>query len=180
MHGIVVSFDREKGYGFIRSDQHPGDLFFHIREVQNRQELFPGQQVTFDPEKNDRGWTAVRVIPGRKRISPYMLYGTPACLFTFTLTAYLAIRGFHIGFAYLLSVNACTFVAYGYDKWIAGTSLLRVPEWILHGLAFAGGSPLALIGQKVFRHKTIKRSFQFLYWAIVIFQVVLLICLFVY
>ncbi len=34
----------------------------------------------------------------------------------------------------------------------------------LHAIAFLGGTPGALIGQKVFRHKTIKRSFRLVFW----------------
>lgn len=173
MRGFVVKFDRERGYGFIHTREHPSDLFVHIHQVRNQQILVPGQPVVFDVEETEKGWAAVRVIPGRKRVSPYALYGTIAFLFIASLTAHLAVKGMNVWLAYFLSINACTFLFYGYDKWIAGTSLLRVPEWILQGLAFGGGSPLALASQKIFHHKTIKRSFQFVYWAIVILQVLL-------
>lgn len=72
--------------------------------------------------------------------------------------------------AYLVAVNLVTFLFYGYDKLIAGTSLLRIPEAILHALAVAGGSPAGLVAQRVFRHKTVKGSFQLVYWLIVVLQ----------
>ena len=77
-------------------------------------------------------------------------------------------------FAYLIAINVTTFVMYGYDKFVSGTGKLRVPEKLLHVLALLGGSPAGLMAQKVFRHKTVKGSFQLAYWAIVILQVGLL------
>ena len=38
----------------------------------------------------------------------------------------------------------------------------------LHGLEAAGGWPGALVAQRVFRHKTRKRSFQIIFWLIVL------------
>ncbi len=67
-----------------------------------------------------------------------------------------------------------TFGLYGYDKRAARRGTWRVPERVLHGLALLGGSPGALLGQRVFRHKTAKRSFQFAFWAIVVLQVALI------
>jgi uncharacterized membrane protein YsdA (DUF1294 family) len=67
-------------------------------------------------------------------------------------------------------VNLATLALYGYDKAIAGGTRTRVPEKVLHLLALAGGSPGALIAQTLFRHKTVKASFQRTYWLIVLFQ----------
>jgi uncharacterized membrane protein YsdA (DUF1294 family) len=46
----------------------------------------------------------------------------------------------------------------------------RAPEMVLHTLALLGGSPTALISQKLFRHKTSKKSFIIIYWLIVLMQ----------
>lgn len=72
--------------------------------------------------------------------------------------------------AYLSGVNLVTFAAYLYDKTVAGRSLWRVPEAVLHLLALAGGSPAAFAGQHVLRHKTRKTPFQVWFWLIVIAQ----------
>ena len=71
---------------------------------------------------------------------------------------------------YLLAI-----LIYGYDKLISGRGWTRVPEKVLHSLAFFGGSPGALIAMLWFRHKTVKGSFRAMYWAIVFLQVALLI-----
>nr|WP_255494606.1 DUF1294 domain-containing protein [Sulfurovum sp. bin170] len=73
--------------------------------------------------------------------------------------------------AYFIAINITTFLLYGYDKLIASGDRLRVPEWNLHGVAILGGSPAGLISQQLFRHKTIKGSFQLVYWLIVVVQV---------
>ena len=115
---------------------------------------------------------------GKQRTSPFVLYGGIAIVLTAAVMIFLFIQlGWNIIIAYLVSINLSTFLFYGYDKTIAGTSMLRVPEWILHGLAIGGGSPAGLASQKLFRHKTIKASFQKVYWAIVMLQIVVLVFL---
>lgn len=174
MEGIVVKFDTKKGFGFIRTPTHSKDIFVHIREVDNQQALSVGQKVTFSTKQTAKGLASINVVPGKKRSSPFLQYGIAAVLVTLLTTAALVSQGQHIILAYILAINVCTFLFYGYDKIIAGSSILRVPEWILHGLSIAGGSPSGLIAQKVFRHKTIKGSFQLAYWGIVVVQIAIL------
>jgi uncharacterized membrane protein YsdA (DUF1294 family) len=74
-------------------------------------------------------------------------------------------------YAYLASMSVVTFLLYGYDKRQAVTGGTRVPELALHAAALLGGSPGALLGQQLFRHKTRKLSFQMVFAAIVLLQV---------
>jgi len=62
---------------------------------------------------------------------------------------------------------AC-FIAYGFDKRRAGNGGRRVSERTLHLMAFLGGWPGALIGQRQFRHKTQKGSFRIVFWLLVV------------
>ncbi len=55
---------------------------------------------------------------------------------------------------YLLVMNLITFLMYGVDKRKAIKNKWRIPEKTLLGAAFLGGSVGALLGMKVFRHKT--------------------------
>ncbi len=85
---------------------------------------------------------------------------------------------------YFLAINFTVGSLYFYDKVnsvrgggdlgykvIAGNNKsTRVPEMILHTLALLGGSPTALISQKLFRHKISKKSFIIIYWLIVLLQ----------
>src|SRR5262245_20919911 len=76
---------------------------------------------------------------------------------------------------WLVAVNAVAFVYYGYDKARARSVAARVPEVVLHGLTAAGGSVGAYAGMSLFRHKTVKGRFRFLFWCIVVLQVALLV-----
>ncbi len=80
----------------------------------------------------------------------------------------------HVIGAWLISINLSTLFVYGYDKAIAGSERTRAPEKVLLGLALIGGTFGALVGMRLFRHKTAKREFQIKFWAIVLVQVVLI------
>ncbi|QEG24141.1 DUF1294 domain-containing protein [Mariniblastus fucicola] len=68
----------------------------------------------------------------------------------------------------MLVLSAASFVLYGWDKRQAKNDGWRVPERNLHVLSLLGGWPGALMGQKYFRHKTQKQSFQITYWFTVV------------
>lgn len=57
-------------------------------------------------------------------------------------------------FIYLIVANTGAFVLYGIDKRKAQKHLWRIPERTLIGIAIVGGSIGALLGMKVFHHKT--------------------------
>ncbi len=63
------------------------------------------------------------------------------------------------GQSWLAAVTVITFLTYGYDKLIAGTGATRVPERVLLALAVAGGTVGALLGMRLFHHKTSKERF---------------------
>jgi uncharacterized membrane protein YsdA (DUF1294 family) len=63
---------------------------------------------------------------------------------------------------YVLVINTCTFLLFGYDKSQAVVGAWRVPEWQLLTAALAGGWVRAKAGQLVFRHKTRKQPFGIL------------------
>ena len=55
---------------------------------------------------------------------------------------------------YLAAVNVVTFTVYGIDKRKARRGAWRIPEKTLFLRPLLGGSVGALLGMKVFRHKT--------------------------
>lgn len=72
----------------------------------------------------------------------------------------------------LISVlGTVTFLVYGWDKQRAIHGGRRVPERTLHSLAFFGGWPGAILGQRYFRHKTKKVPFLILFWALTVFHI---------
>ena len=68
---------------------------------------------------------------------------------------YLALSGVSVGF-------------YAWDKRAAARGSWRVPESSLHLLEALGGWPGALLGQRWFRHKNRKLTYQLLFWLIVV------------
>ena len=59
---------------------------------------------------------------------------------------------------YLIVINVVTFLVYGIDKWKAKQGSWRISEATLLILAVIGGSIGALLGMKVWRHKTMHKG----------------------
>jgi uncharacterized membrane protein YsdA (DUF1294 family) len=78
------------------------------------------------------------------QVSPLLLFGIPV----------------------LMSLVAC--FAYRSDKRRAEAGQWRIPESMLHLTELAGGWPGAFLGQRWFRHKTSKVSYQIAFWLIVL------------
>lgn len=86
---------------------------------------------------------------------------------------------------YLLVMNLVTFLVFGLDKWKAKRkekkeSVRRVPEKTLFLLSALGGSMGAILGMKVFHHKTLHKTFRFGIPAILALQVLVPLGLYVY
>lgn len=69
---------------------------------------------------------------------------------------------------YWLIVSAVTYALYGADKKKAELGEWRTPESTLHFCDLIGGWAAGFLAQREFRHKTSKRSFQSIFWTIVL------------
>jgi len=74
----------------------------------------------------------------------------------------------------LIGINALAFLVYGIDKWRAVHGRWRISETTLLMLAVIGGSIGALLGMKVWHHKTMHKKFKYGLPLILIAQIVLL------
>jgi len=119
--------------------------------------------------------------PTQMPMNPYVLYGFAsfglAIATAFLLVTFLSMD---VLLAWLVSITVVAFLAYGFDKAIAGSDWMRVPERVLLWLAFAGGTLGALAGMQVFHHKTIKQSFRMRFWMVVLVQVVIVVVYFLW
>lgn len=70
--------------------------------------------------------------------------------------------------AYCVLMPAVTFLLYRHDKRRAQAGGWRTPEKTLHLFDLLGGWPGGYIAQRSLRHKTAKRSFQIIFWSIVV------------
>lgn len=75
---------------------------------------------------------------------------------------------------YLIAINVVTFLFYGIDKWKAKQGSWRISEATLLILAVIGGSIGALLGMKVWRHKTMHKKFKYGLPLILIIQIILI------
>lgn len=60
MKGNIEKFFKEKGFGFI-TDKNGENRFFHISNVNGPENIFPGVEVEFTPEKNKKGLVALAI-----------------------------------------------------------------------------------------------------------------------
>jgi len=74
--------------------------------------------------------------------------------------------------AHLVAINIIGFLFYAYDKLAGIRSWSRVPEIVLHILVILGATPMAIVAQQLFWHKTTKRRFQVVFWMIALFQAI--------
>jgi uncharacterized membrane protein YsdA (DUF1294 family) len=75
---------------------------------------------------------------------------------------------------YLIVINIVTFLVYGIDKWKAKQGSWRISEATLLILAVIGGSIGALLGMKIWRHKTQHKKFKYGLPLILIIQIILI------
>ena len=68
-------------------------------------------------------------------------------------------------------LNVITFLVYGIDKWKAKKERWRIPESTLLLLAVVGGSIGALLGMKVWHHKTMHKKFKYGIPLIIVLQI---------
>lgn len=74
---------------------------------------------------------------------------------------------YRVMLGWLTIMSLTTFQLYWHDKRCAETRQWRVPEATLHFCEILGGWPAAFLAQRIFRHKTIKLSYQLTFWMIV-------------
>ena len=75
---------------------------------------------------------------------------------------------------YLIVSNIVTFLVYGIDKWKAKQGSWRISEATLLILAVIGGSIGALLGMKIWHHKTMHKKFKYGLPLILIIQIILI------
>ena len=80
---------------------------------------------------------------------------------------------------YLIGINVLAFLLFGIDKWKAKRDKWRIPEATLLLFAVLGGSIGALLGMRVFHHKTKHKKFLIGLPLILLAQIVLAYLLFI-
>ena len=74
----------------------------------------------------------------------------------------------------LIGINVLTLIVYGIDKWNAKQGKRRISEATLLMLAIIGGSVGALLGMRIWHHKTMHKKFKYGLPLILLAQIALL------
>ena len=73
-----------------------------------------------------------------------------------------------------IGINVLTLIVYGIDKWNAKQGKWRISEATLLMLAIIGGSVGALLGMRIWHHKTMHKKFKYGLPLILLAQIALL------
>jgi uncharacterized membrane protein YsdA (DUF1294 family)/cold shock CspA family protein len=164
--GELITWNDEKGFGFIRRPDNEGDIYVHIKDIRKgleRPKL--GDFLTYDVG-HDRSKRTIAVhvtVKGAK----YHARGAPRLWGAGILTG-LIVVGLAVGrlpwWVALLYIIAGVgaFFYYGADKVRANRKSWRTPERMLHLIDLTFGIVGGLLGQHVFRHKLWKPHFIYI------------------
>lgn len=177
VEGRVKTWNDQKGFGFVATEQPPLKIFFHISAVTGRHRRPQLDERVIVKAKYAEGrWTATEVSsPGRaaaqlKRegrsetllqpVRGKLVYALPLC----GLWLLLLLVKLPKLFVWAAVLSLVCLAMYAWDKHSALTQGRRVPEAQLNLAALAGGWPGALLARYLFRHKTVKQPFVAVFW----------------
>ncbi|MGX2039224.1 DUF1294 domain-containing protein [Methylocaldum sp. MU1018] len=180
--GVLVLWNDDKGFGFVRPSMGGDDYFVHISVLE--------QGTSRRPQVGDIIFYNVATdAPGRRRLSYAAIQGvdvvekkpsegilaTPRSPLLWTLiglpillSCYLMWRTHNpIPFFSYVFLSILAIVLYGLDKKNAITGQWRIPEIYMHVVELMGGWPGALLAQNDFRHKIRKSRYRKILWSII-------------
>ena len=181
--GEIVSWNDERGFGFIAPDQGGAQIFLHIKSLARRAgRPHAGQRVSFAVETGAGGQkratdVTVRVdrLPPTVRVAHRAAPPRWPLLSLVALPVFLGVWvacamawGVPVWVAGLYAVASIVcFFAYAFDKAAAQAGRWRTAESTLLLLGLAGGWPGALLAQQLLRHKSSKAPFRAAFWVTV-------------
>ncbi|WP_255991119.1 DUF1294 domain-containing protein [Chitinolyticbacter albus] len=170
--GRLTHWKDDKGYGFITPTRSNDQVFAHIHDFRRGQprpsELMRVNYTTGLDAQNRPRAVDIELVSGRPDRS--VAWRVAPGLIALQLQT-LAARHLHLpGWLpiYLFAISALTLLCYWRDKGAAERGQRRISEATLHACELFGGWPGALLAQRLFRHKSRKRSYQLVFWSIVL------------
>jgi len=177
--GKISNWKDTRGFGFISPIGGGKEVFLHIKSfVYQHRRPANEEMVSYEIEFDTNGRPqAKRVLfagekipvttsPGQSANSIILLFAVAFLLFVFGVVVMgkipIIVLGFYIFFSFV------SYIAYAMDKSAAQKGLWRTSEKALHFFALIGGWPGALFAQQQYRHKTKKKSFQSIFWMVVV------------
>jgi uncharacterized membrane protein YsdA (DUF1294 family)/cold shock CspA family protein len=180
--GKITTWKDDQGFGFITPNGGGKDVFIHFKSISSRKRPTGNELVSYQVNTDAKGRlnaTEVHYV-GEYKDKPVTIgksaYPVYFALIFLTLMCLAVFLGSlpRLVLVFYVAASLLTFILYWADKRAAKKGSQRTPEKTLQLLSLAGGWPGGLFAQRVFRHKSTKKSFQFVYWATVFFNIVVL------
>ena len=170
LEGTLVSWNPDRGFGFIAPLGGGPQIFAHVRAFpQGSGTPQIGSELSYEVEVTPDGKTRARfvrvagtaVVQRYGRVRADILSYLPIALFValYIVVEVLWHPPYWVLFVYLCTSLICILI-YSADKSAAAQGRWRVSESALLLLGLAGGWPGAILAQRLLQHKTKKRSFQ--------------------
>ena len=189
--GTLVTWNDERGFGFIAPEADGPQVFVHISGFPpGAVRPVSGQSVSFETETMRDGRTkAVHVRPtgliamgrpGGARLPVRLGTLSYAAIAVFLPVYIVATVRWHLPWwvhALYAATSVGCFVAYALDKSAARHGSWRLGERSLLLLGLIGGWPGGIVARQLFRHKTRKRAFIVEFWASVALNVIAFVVL---
>lgn len=173
--GKIVSWNDERGFGFIHPNNSDKQIFVHIKAFSSRKTPLINQIVTYNLSTDNSGRPcAVKVLrvgealhkdKGKEDKSAFYISAS------FIVIVSISVLTNELPFPvlpYYLVLSALTFLWYWKDKVSAKNGNWRTPENTLHLLSLIGGWPGGIIAQHVLRHKSRKQPFRAVFFLTVL------------
>ena len=190
MHkGQLIKWKDERGFGFIQSENQSQEVFLHISELKD---------LTRRPQVGDTIYYHLIVKKGKIRAGNAFILGArskpsssskslskkvnkyPFPYWEALVLSILPLAG-SLHFAWITGnpipiilytvMSLVTFFLYAEDKSRAKRGQWRISERTLHLCEFAGGWLGGFVAQRKLRHKSIKSSYQIVFWTIVVIHI---------
>ncbi|WP_394172907.1 DUF1294 domain-containing protein [Thalassotalea litorea] len=179
--GKLISWDANKGFGFIAPTKRGKNVFIHKSGFSNRKRTPQINDVityTLSSDNKGRACAVDATFSGEKLVkkqpqqtSKFSIY--LALLFLASLFFYSIYAGISLSLVFIyLGLSVFTYLMYGWDKNKAQHGGWRTSESTLHLFALFGGWPGAAIAQQLIRHKSKKKEFRLVFWVTVILNIV--------
>ncbi len=181
--GVISRWNDDRGFGFIAAEGGGAEVFVHIKSFRHQYKRpRTNDGVVFEIQSGSDGRRQaidVDFTRGKSLSNPRSVKTILALGLVFSALSAIFVLGekniFPVGiFWFYVLASFVTFCVYAIDKAAAKNDRGRIPENSLHLLELVGGWPGALVAQRLLRHKSIKFSYQIMYWLCVVGNILLL------
>jgi len=175
--GRITDWNDKKGFGFVAPNGGGNRAFVHVtafERVPGRPST--GQLISYDLARDEKGRfkaAAIRYVALRPKdgssdrtLRPRTIVGVAFLLLL--LLGWLSSKVPPAVLLVYIGASVLSIFLYAADKSAARNNRWRTPENTMHIVALLGGWPGALVSHDVFRHKSKKEAFQFVFWGTVV------------